>query len=150
MPGELSEVIHDLVEALPNGTVNSKHTPIPVFGKVLDFEPRNNVTYVSVARMLYEGKTAPIRLEPGDGTRYDFILTPVSAIGILRAAYGVNDDFVLLSQINNNRNTVFMHWGPRLTTNWYHDEMDEWNDWTKLAVCWFFAHLSYIARPSLL
>lgn len=151
MAGELhTELLDDLTQVLKsesNKVVDSK-LPVRIHGKYLNYEPKNLPIDFAV-RYFDKGEPVFIRLEPGDATRYDMLLTPLthpSAVKIC-PTYGVHpvSEWAVLSLINvGGRKTTFVRLDSYFTSNWYNDELENENDFTRLAVAWFIGWFSHI------
>lgn len=149
MSGELVEEMVSISKALGEvKRINGWELPVKIHGKVFDYRPRN-VSTLTVADAIKAGRGTFVRLEPGDGTRYDFLIMGLRGHTSLLPSYGVSTGgFVYVSQVNLQRESAFMQVSDYFAANWYADEFTQWNDFTRLAICWFVGALSHQYFPS--
>lgn len=65
--------------------------PLLFNGRAMIAQPRR-ITLSLVVAMLSAGHTVSVRLEPGDGSGYDFVIIPMGAGGVDARALGYADD----------------------------------------------------------
>lgn len=103
-------------------------------------EPVNETLAYIAYQLLCLNKSVEIVLEPGDGTRYDLIMTPAKQFPILHIGrYDYRHWYIV------NRFTGGHHIGSALINSGYPEgdigEISNGNNWTGIFLSWWFKEL---------